>query len=277
MEVFDEETTPNTTLNDTQNSTRNTTLNDWQNTTRNTTLNDTQNTTLNISADEEEANNSMMVEVEKSAKSVNEQLHLLDESKTKEDQPLSTSALAQLGYYFEKLEGIIKRKLLSVPDLICVIFLLSIYPLSVIRCATHFPNPYNLLASICAVLPISLVVTEVKYALFLLLEIPIDITKPTPYNQRLVQFLRKVIWMIRDYKGWALIVNTSYHLLVYAVVQGFSCYWFFYRSLTFKGLTHEEHIKLMRINFEDNFGDFINFNTSCSDYWRYIEFTFLIN
>ena len=198
-----------------------------------------------------------------------EQTHLLNETETTEDQPFSTTPLAQLRYYAEKLEEIIKRKLLSVPDLICVIFLLSIYPLSVIRCATHFPNPYNLLGSICAILPISLVVTEVKYTLFLLLEIPIDITKPTPYNQRLVQFLRKVIWMVRDNKGWALIVNTSYHLVVYAIVQGFSCYWFFYRSHTFMRLNHEEHIKLMRLNFEDNFGDIISFNTSCSDYWRY--------
>ena len=189
-------------------------------------------------------------------------------AKKTQDTTPPTTIFEKIHMKASKLKILIEMKLSSVPDLFCVIFILSIYPLSIIRSATHFFNPYNVIASVCAILPISLVLTEVRYALYLLLEIPTDIEKPTPFNQRLICFLRKILSKVKDNIGRALILNSAYHMLVYTVVQGFSSYWFFYRSLKYQGLSHREHLRLMRLDFGDDFGDFFNFNTSCRQYLR---------
>ena len=170
--------------------------------------------------------------------------------------------------YLVSLKEIIERKLQNIPDLACIVFLLSVYPLSIIRSATHFYNPYNLLASMSAMFPISLCLTEVKYALYLLMEVPVCIQKPSSLNKWLVTKIHTLYKKIGNNRGIALVVNSCYHLFVYALSQALCTYWFFFRSINYKGLTHAEHIKAMSENFEDYFDHNFAFNTSCRQYLR---------
>ena len=198
----------------------------------------------------------------------NEDSNLLEKASSVTDKKSDSCSVSEDKNYINTLKEIIEQKLQNVPDLVCVIFLLSVYPLSLIRSATHLHNPYNVVVSMAAIFPMSLCLTDIRYALYLLMEMPVSIQKPSSFNKGLVKKIHGLYEKIGVNKGKALIVNLSYHLFVYALSQCLSCYWFFFRSLTYKGLTHADHIRTMSESFEDKFDQNFDFNISCRKYLR---------
>ena len=176
-----------------------------------------------------------------------------------------------MGYnQWKHLNRILVQKLDPIPDLFRLCCLLSIYPFAVIRAASHFPYPYNLIISLCTVFPISLCLTEVKYALFLLTEIPTGIEKPSVFNERLLRFLRKYCCRMRSGRGKWLFIHIAYHVSINAISNGFSAYLFFHRSLSRAALCRvdagddDDHSEAVD-KFGDNFDDFA-FKISCAEY-----------
>ena len=197
-----------------------------------------------------------------------EDSNLLEKASNASDKESDSCSVIEDKNYINTLKEIIEKKLQNVPDLVCVIFLLSVYPLSVIRSATQLRNPYNVVVSVAAIFPMSLFLTEIKYALYLLMEMPVSIQKPSSLNKGLVKKIHVLYEKIGLNKGKALLVNSSYQVFVYALSQCLSCYWFFFRSLTYEGLAHADHIKTMSESFEDNFDHNFAFNISCRQYLR---------
>ena len=117
--------------------------------------------------------------------------------------------------------------------------------------------PFNFILSLCVIFPLSLFLTKGKYALSMLTELPIDMKKHTPFNERLFRFLRRHCFRVRKNTGKWLVINVGFHIFVNALAQGCATYWLFHRS-TYHGNAVGEQ-------FGDNFEDF-PFTISCGDY-----------